>query len=381
MGCNKRVMFATLLAGAAVLLGTDSSAVAGPATMTSVFRLTSIHMVTTKIGWGTAPGGIGRTSDGAATWKLVLPTKNGAFARGQDALAVQSSQSALVAEIKANGRRLTVNSTADGGRTWKGSTVAVPGSPPYAASIGSLTFSDALHGWLLLFGQAALGSVAHQILRTSDGGRTWMRVEYNLISDHSRDSLPRCNGAVSDLNFRDPVHGWSTGTCGAGTQFREVYRTNNGGRTWRQDPPPIPAGIHLTYFAPQHPVFTSAEGVLPVNVQVPWRFLLYVTHNGGATWKPSTLLTVFHGTMPPHSLVFALNARVVWVREGQVLHRTTDSGVHWTRIAQNPNLGWQTQLNFVNLNDGFDMLSPGRDFIKVTTDSGRTWHRVYTKQT
>ena len=119
MRCDKHVMFATLLAGAAVLLGTGSSAVAGTTTMTSVFRLSSIHMVTTKIGWGTAAGGIGRTSDGASTWKLVLPTKNGAFGRGQDALAVLSSQSALVAEIKANGRRLTVNSTADGGRTWK----------------------------------------------------------------------------------------------------------------------------------------------------------------------------------------------------------------------------------------------------------------------
>ena len=64
-----------------------------------------------------------------------------------------------------------------------------------------------------------------------------------------------------------------------------------------------------------------------------------------------------------------------------MLHRTTDTGVHWTRIAQNWNLGWQPQLDFVNLNDGFDMLSPGREFIKITTDSGRTWHRVYTKQT
>jgi hypothetical protein len=67
---------------------------------------------------------------------------------------------------------------------------------------GELIFADAVHGWLLLHDGAAAGSAPQAILRTTNAGRRWTRVEFNYLIGHpSPKSLPACDGAVAYLSF------------------------------------------------------------------------------------------------------------------------------------------------------------------------------------
>jgi photosystem II stability/assembly factor-like uncharacterized protein len=63
---------------------------------------------------------------------------------------------------------LVIHRTADGGKTWQGSTV--PGN--FAGTGQSLVFADAEHGYLLCFAERGSSGVS-TVLRTDDGGATW----------------------------------------------------------------------------------------------------------------------------------------------------------------------------------------------------------------
>ena len=99
--------------------------------------------------------------------------------------------------------------TADGGRTWP----AVPRAP----LAQSLCFADPAHGWLAQGGT---------VFSTSDSGGTWRRVALRP----SRQGYP-----IPALGCRDSGV-WIVfhEGAGAGTEGYEVYRSLDGGRSWRE---------------------------------------------------------------------------------------------------------------------------------------------------
>ena len=105
---------------------------------------------------------------------------------------------------------------------------------------------------------------------------------------------------------------------------------------------------------------------------------IYVTHNGGTTWRGTTptpafayfgflsdFITLHHG----------------WAVNGQqpVLQMTSDGGKHWTRIAaQVPGTfrGFSL-LNFVSKTTGWAISFTGtNNLLLKTTDGGRVWKEV-----
>lgn len=109
--------------------------------------------------------------------------------------------------------------TTDGGRTWHKST------PPGCLRVcydGSLSFLDARHGYLFAAVQGA--QAPNKLFRTSDGGRTW-----KLISQ------PSIWGPITFVNNNDGFAGGPGQMIIGpyiGPPIITLYRTTDGGQTW-----------------------------------------------------------------------------------------------------------------------------------------------------
>src|SRR5438477_3517637 len=117
----------------------------------------------------------------------------------------------------ASGQLAIVHDTATSG-WW-----AAPGCGGF---LGAPFFVDTQHGWIgLQRGVGGLsGSNAAGLIATVDGGATWSCV----------DGLP--SEDVSSVWFADASHGWVTtrsDSYGAGRGGARIWRTEDGGRTWK----------------------------------------------------------------------------------------------------------------------------------------------------
>lgn len=72
-------------------------------------------------------------------------------------------------------------STHDSGRHWQ----RFPLSVNYYTETGTISFPDPRHGWLWYTGGGAMGSMALDVYRTTDGGRHWRRVACTSFSNSS----------------------------------------------------------------------------------------------------------------------------------------------------------------------------------------------------
>lgn len=197
-----------------------------------------------------AGDGVYRTTDGGRTWQHVGLRDSHHIARiivhprDPDVVWV-----AALGHLYSRNEERGVYRTADGGRTWErvlytGPTVGAvdlvmsPDDPDllYAAMYDKERFP-----WHLEEGGPGSG-----IYRSRDGGRTWARLEGGLPSGNiGRIGLDifRANprilyAVVENVNPRPAAPGAAPGGRGAGPQRRvvggEVYRSENGGDTWRK---------------------------------------------------------------------------------------------------------------------------------------------------
>lgn len=157
--------------------------------------------------------------------------------------------------------------TLDGGRTWKpfrsryGASFATP-----RIGLGSRSYLVHDHGAL-------------ELLATSDGGRTWRR-----RAGPCRQAISF--GALIDLVT--PNLGWLVclGQPGAGNEEKAVFRTTDGGRSWRAGaaavnyPRPNVRGGLGSYGYPEGVAF-AADGF---GILWETRGTLYVTRDGGTHW-------------------------------------------------------------------------------------------------
>ena len=83
---------------------------------------------------------------------------------------------------------------------------------------------------------------------------------------------------------------------------------------------------------------------------------------GGRTWTPTT---------PVRGDVYAIvDASNIVATDGVAIYRITDGGIHWTQVQPNMSLQGVTDLDFVNLSDGWAVVN-GQ--LLRTTDGGSTW--------
>lgn len=262
--------------------------------------------------------------------------------------------------------------TTDGGITWERQT-----SGTYE-TLNAVYFADALNGW-------AHGNIA---LYTTDGGRTWRQ---------SHNTLPGV-GTVYQLTFASQQRGFATGNA-----TRSIMRTADGGRTWVKQDLPIRAGL-VKFFDQLNGIISSGEGVLVTNnggetwtlrpnatgadewfdLTRGWRInnsefvgglirqKIEYTTNGGVTW---TIGSTPEGTFVTQ-LFFAdaMNGWGVGVKENII--RTTDGGLTWH--TQRGGLNAPTRFSYpfedIHMFDASRGITVGNTGLVFTTsDGGATW--------
>jgi len=176
--------------------------------------------------------------------------------------------------------------TADGGQTWR--DVTPPEPAPADSNLAALgSFRDASTGWVTYRSQDEMIIPASAVVwRTQDGGQTW------------RSSLPLDLQGLSevywpsDLVFADSQNGWLLVHVGAGMShdYVALYRTQDGGQSWARLLDPY-GGSEIQVCQKDTLVFPTAEnGWLTGSCGgVMAGAFLYQTTDGGQSWQPVTL--------------------------------------------------------------------------------------------
>ena len=367
------------------MFGSVGTALGVPATASNGPQLSHLVMTSATQGWAVGADGILRTADGGHVWKTVLQIRQGPGQSGFTRVTFASTgtrQAWVVAS--AGSKKLRSYHTTNAGGSWSEHEQVIPDSA-WANAPTQLLFSDPLHGWLLLYGQPGAGSITYTILRTADGGSSWRMTQKS----------GSCNGALNNLSFTGPKVGFKTGMCFAATQIQELYRTNDGGRTWSKFAVKTP-GFKVSYFDAGLVWVTGSRLSMPVSLMSPSAFVLYRSGDGGSTWHASKSIQVKISCQHNHAVAFgggcvsnigppysygALSSTTSWVLIKHVLRRTTNGGAGWsvmsrhTAFGSGPQPGVLPQIDFVTTRVGFVLPRIGRD-IYVTFDSGRVWRLI-----
>lgn len=345
-----RPILATAMA--ALTLGLAPQPMHGDMRADDVPALKTIDMVNAKAGWAvsidrSSEGSVLlRTTDGGGHWRDVTPLSSSGNKTRVFKVSVLSPRIAWALGANRFGSTTAeVYRTLNGGRTWRSASIPAP-------EVSAVSFINSREGWLIAFLGAYTGKHAVEIYRSTDGGGSWSKVA-NATPDDASSGLP-FHGAKTAITFLNPTRGWITGMFFAPGSFY-LYVTQDGGRTWRQQNVPLPRELtpHWRGF-PQPPRFFGArDGILPVfydilddsGEETGRLAVLYTTRDSGTTWIHTAPVRLNMSDLA-YQAVHDMNHG--WVMNGGVLYATSDGGHRWTRMPPNPLLADVTQLDFIS---------------------------------
>ena len=260
--------------------------------------------------------------------------------------------------------------TADNGRTWMfgldlGDSRAAP----------VVDFVDGQHGWLADY-RAAGGAV---IQRTSDGGQSWQKTTIKTAGD-----------AVG-LQFFDDKHGVLPFEVNDGKPG-SLWSTSDGGATWSRIAPLPVAIVNKVWFSDPETgwALAASQPISPMGRPSPNE--LYVTRDGGLTWKQSPFPAAPAGWSAndwlPEILaspsVFGPGDAVLSVWYGDGVHGqtqllvTTDYGASWTVASTLPSL-MPVPVDAIDAQYWVASLpyqEGDTSTLNATDDAGKTWHAL-----
>jgi photosystem II stability/assembly factor-like uncharacterized protein len=153
-------------------------------------------------------------------------------------------------------------STSDGGATWELRRA------PTEDALHDVFFQDAETGWLVcersIFKPMEKEESVSYLLKTTDGGGTWSRVEVTRGAD--------VDLKLAGLRFADRERGWVYGEMGS------LFFTNDGGKTWERQRVPTHHLLLGASFLDARTGWLSGGGMTVLK-----------TSDGGATWRAGTV--------------------------------------------------------------------------------------------
>jgi hypothetical protein len=202
----------------------------------------------------------------------------------------------------------TVVLSPDEGATWP----ATPAQPPVrAGDQAQLVALSAGDAWAVLTGERTTEYPPPvRLVATHNAGATWRPLP-NL-------PCPAANADSTYLAGSSPATLWllCAGQPGAGQQLNSLYRSADGGVTWR-----LASDAAIGGYATRLVVSAPDRAWLPLG-----RATLMGTLDGGSTWNAAFPMQGDGGTGP---VAFA-DPQHGWALAATHLFQTTDGGAHWT---------------------------------------------------
>jgi photosystem II stability/assembly factor-like uncharacterized protein len=261
-------------------------------------------------------------------------------------------------------------STSDGGARWKVRARLTEDA------MRDVFFTDERTGWIVcgrsMFAPMRKDESVSYLLKTSDGGESWSRVEVTRGED--------VDVKLAGLRFADAAHGWVYGEAGA------LYATSDGGQTWARQRVPTRHLLLGATFLDARTGWLSGGGLT-----------LLTTSDGGATWRAGVVYTPAdsqesvhvqqqpqEGTEPEdgrprvgrsssqrlNAVSFA-DAEAGWaVGAGGAIFATKDGGRTW-RPQRSGMGGDLTDVKFLDRAEGWAVGTEG--VVLHTTDGGLNW--------
>lgn len=328
-------------------------------------QLTTFHMLTERDGWGGTESALLRTDDGGDTWHDVTPEGSDFPGYGLANSALDAGRAAIVIPDETDPLdEGTLYVTQDGGRSWE--------SNPVPFGVGQVHFFDDLqNGWAMASLGVGAGSNAIAIYQTTDGGATWERRFTNLPTDpDASDDIPM-GGLKGVFLPLDMQRAWVGGVVYS-DRTSYLFRTDDGGRTWRQVELEAPNDEQAQWSVESIQFVSDQTGFLTMQVTAQnfWR-AVYVTRDRGDTWELTPTL------IPNGRAADFVSETEGFVFDGEQFHFTQDAGGTW-RVVE-PDVVFSESfmsMDFVDTDTGWVTASDPTTFsvhVYKTTDGGRTW--------
>jgi photosystem II stability/assembly factor-like uncharacterized protein len=234
----------------------------------------------------------------------------------------------------------TLLSTSDGGRTWRL-------TKPTDDSIIDIYFAGSKDGWLLCDRSEFNlddGDERSYLLRTTDGGERWQRIDIAANESHSRLSRMLIS---ADGKF------WLIGEAGA------LFVSQDNGETWKSISLPVPRLLLSADFPTNGPARLAGAGTTILR-----------SSDHGQTWLSDNAANSVAAHMRINSIHFP-EPKFGWiVGDAGRIYATVDGGRTWQ--AQNSGVSDDLRdVRFLDVNEGWVVGADG--VLLHTTDGGAHW--------